>query len=54
LVFDLGVKKYRPEEEASKLFAELIKSNYLNDRDIKLIKRLGYKVELLQTQPDEL
>lgn len=54
LVYDLGVKKYRAEEEAAKLFVELIKSNFLNDRDIKIIKRLGFKVELVHTLPDEL
>ena len=51
---ELGVMKYKPMDEVSKLFMQLIKSDHLNRRDIDLIKKIGFRVILVQAGDTEL
>lgn len=50
----LGIKYYKPECEISKTFSVLLRTNNLNLRDISLIKKIGFKVELINNIPKEL
>jgi len=50
----LGIKKYKPEDEKAKVFCLLLRANTLSTFDINLIKRLDFKVELISNTPKEL
>lgn len=50
----LSVKRYRPECELSKILCDLIRAHAFTLRDVSLIKKLGFRVELVNNTPTEL
>jgi hypothetical protein len=49
-----GQSVVKPADENAQLFCELIGTKTLTPSKIALIKKLGYKIEVVPTEPKEL
>lgn len=49
-----GTQHYYPECDTSKEFANLTQSTTLTPWAIKIIKKLGYEVRVVKTEPETL
>jgi hypothetical protein len=49
-----GNEKIYPVNEAAKLVATLLRQSSLTQRDVGVLKKLGYTIEVVTTKPKEL
>ena len=49
-----GINQYYPDCDTSKEFANLTQSTTLTPWAIKIIKKLGYEVRVVKTEPETL